>query len=393
MRTFFNSELGELAALAAKLNATMEGDEGEQDSSTLLQEGLGQFFDKNVSGTASSDDEESAGDDSSGADDEGEEKDEEESSDDDADESTDDDDDEEEESDEGEEGDEEEDASDEEEDEESDEEDDEPSEFDRAAARGKLPMEFSDILKSLPKEARGKARQAFEKRLGQMEAGFTRTMQQASSFRKERAELTSELKWIKENPIDFMWELFEDSKTGADLIKRWDEEIEARQDPNAKGFAKEAAMRRERTKNDAKQTAEKEATQADHRQARADHVEGLADKLCRRAGIDYKDSGVEEALYIAIVNDPNRDITDASIRAIVERKAAAWRKITGEKKREQRTQWVKDKVAERNKGKKRITARDQGHMPAPGKKDESKLTLEQKMLRSVARIAPDMPEG
>lgn len=285
--------------------------------------------------------------------------------------------------DEGEESDDEdEDEGEEEGEEESDEEEDEDEsiddEFRAAADRHQLPTAFDDIVRKLPKDVRATARQAFGQRLHAMESGFHAAMQDARGYRREQAKTQLEAKWVADHPIDHIIELLD---ANPKLLEQLNAELTDRQTP-AYDKAKKLDLKRER--KELADQADAAAAAYDQRVARAQTVETSARDLCRKLGVPYEDY-VDQALYIAIVNDPKRDITDAAVRELVTQKAKAWQKQTGTRRREAKAEYVRTKHAERREGQRRVTARDRGQAPAAGRQREPK-SLEEALTRAAKRI-------
>lgn len=367
------------------------GEDTETDTDGALQDGVGKFFDKTVarkSGAPSDDDaEDDADSDDADADDDDDA---------DADEGDDSDADDGEEDEDGD-GEDDADADDDEdgEDDDADEDDDEetldPS-FLEAAAKHKLPTRFDDIVRTLPKAAQAKARLAFGTRLKEMESGLNRAFQEARGGRKTLATLTAEKTWIEKNPIDYFLDVMaKDPK----FVTALNEELEKHETP---AYAEARTMRRQDTKKkeiddkakEEEDKIEREAKEHARRAERAGHVGTLAKRLAKQEGVPY--SIVEKALYIAITTSADGDITDAQVKRIVAQEAKELRRHTGERRRDDRKTYVRDKVAGSKAAKKRPTSRDRGHSPAPGRVRPPK-SLEEALTRSAARIFPDAPSG
>lgn len=342
---------------------TNGGDADETDTGAEFEKGAGKFFDTHVAGKdggaeddddepdPAEDDEPDDPDDEDPDDPDGDEPDDEEPDDDDPDPDDDDPDDEDEEQLDG--------------------------EFTAAAERHRLPTAFEDVLKALPKDARPAARKAFQGRLKEVEGGFTRAMQEARRDRKTVATLKAEREYIDQNPIDHVVELMgKDPKFVEALNKELDKmENEA--------YAEAKTMRREDAKKKVQEKADALEKEETRREQRAEHVESIARPLARKEGIPFRLA--ERALYIAITQSPEGDVTDAQIRRIVAEEAKAYRKDTGQRVREDRKTVVRDKAAERDQARRRPAGRDRGRTPAPGRIREPK-SLEEALTRRVAKM-------
>lgn len=390
MRHFFNSELADLAAVAARLDARME-DDGE-DSATALADGLAQFFEAEHPGAESGEDDSdssvgSRGEIISTADDGASTDDDE--SDESPDEGEADDDEQEGESDDDESTDEDEDEDDEEEEDDTDEEEEPDDEPVRPAARGTLPRDIEQALKAVPKEQRTQIRETLLRKTRAMDASYTRAMQETRAERRAHLTAKTELDWVQENPVDFIFEMFDKNPA---LAEKFNEELENREHV---GYRKEKglAVKRQREEFGKKvdtQLAERDA-EAKKVADRGNAVERIARSVAKAEGVKYE-GNVERMLVEFLSNNDmkaNMAMTDEAVKALVK----GFARSSKSRARSDRQEYVRTKVKERNEGKKRVTPRDRGAVPAPGRRDDSKLTLEQKMLASAKRIAPDMPEG
>jgi hypothetical protein len=187
----------------------------------------------------------------------------------------------------------------------------------RAAARTDLPTDFEDVVRTLPKEARAAARLAFRSRLRQMEAGFGRAMTQAREYRKDESKHRAAREFAEAHPVEHIIELLDGDPK---LLDKLNKELTDR-DKNA-SHKKLRELEVKAAKKAIEEKAAKEEADLEKRMTRAQHVETFARKLCRKEGIPYEDA-VEEALYAAIVSDPNRDISDSDLKNLVAGKPAS----------------------------------------------------------------------
>lgn len=260
--------------------------------------------------------------------------------------------------------------------------------FADAADRHRLPTSFERVLAKVPKAARAEARAALQGRLAQMESGYTRAMQEARAERRELVKLRKEKKYNDDNRVDVIAEALQDDK----LFDAVNAELEKR--GNA-AYSDAKKMRTEDARKKLDEEAEQESAAVDRQSSRADAIERIARRYCRDEGIPYE-LGVEKALYIHLINtnaDPlKRDLSDREIKRIVQGEAKTYRKVAGVRRQKDRKEYVREKLRERDEGRKRVTSRDRGHAPAPGKRKEP-ASLKDALSSAAARVAPDMPAG
>lgn len=370
-------------------------DETTDEEASTLESDLGGAFDKIAGGKGGDSD---ADDDDDQADDEEKDDDADDDSDDDADHDDDDADDEEKDDDKDDDADDDEEADEDDDDDDADDDDDDDEETEEqrqlrnAAERHRIPTEFEDVVKQLPKEQRRTARALFATRLSQMESGLGRAFSEARSDRVELNKLSKRIKFEEENRVDHFATILL-QKGNESLIDEIQAEIDKRTESDAYREGKQ--MRLEDAKKKLMDEATTEATAQERQTTRADAIESLGRRLCREEGIPYE-LGVEKALHIAILNsDPDvmkRNISDEGIRAIVKRESKIFRKATGQRRQKESKEYVRDKIKERADGRRRVTARDRGRTPTPGRAKEPK-SLEDALLRRAAKIVPDMPAG
>jgi hypothetical protein len=360
----------------AKDDHSSTADDG--DTGAELERGVGEFFDKTVNrgGKGADADEEDDDADDAGADD----ADDTDADEDDADGAGDDDDAGEEE-DGGEDADDEGGEEDDDEDEDGDDEEDDEGDLDPtfldAAERHKLPTRFNDIVRTLPKPLQAKAREAFGTRLKEMESGLNRAFQEARRDRRTLATAKAEREWIDQNPIEHILELAEKDPK---LFDKLNDELEKLE---TTAYAEAKKMRRDDAKEKLAKKAEEIEAAETKRAERVDHVTALAKELSKAEGVPFR--FVDRALYVAITSSTTGDLTDAQIRRVILEEAKAYRKETGQRKREDRKTYVADKVKEQKAARRRPTGRDRGHAPAPGRIREPK-SLEEALTRRVAKM-------
>lgn len=363
------------------------------DENNALESNIAGFFDTTIGGTGSGartvvpeETDDTAGDE---RDDDEQEESDDDAEQEDADESDDDDQDDDDDSDDEEDGsddaddDDEGNDEDEEEGDEEDDDDDVPDPEVRAAAeRHQLPTRFEDIVKKLPKGVRAEARQAFHQRLKEVESGLGRAFQEARAERKTLARLEAERKHEQAHPVDFIADLLD---TKPELLDQLNEELTKRETAAYRDAKK---MTRDLAKKELERTVDQEATARESRRQRGQQVAMLASRLAREEGVPFKI--IDQAIYIAVSNSPEKDITDEAIRQIIKREAKDWRKLTGERKREKKQEYIQRKSKQIRDGRRRVTSRDRGSAPAPGRRREPK-SLEEALTIRARKILPDAP--
>lgn len=253
----------------------------------------------------------------------------------------------------------------EEEEEDLDEDKDKPSaEFTRAAGRHEIPLSLDD----LPEEARPLVKQ----RLKAIEKGFTRAMMDAREYRADE-------RYRKEHPVDFIAEML---AADPDLETKVSEELAKRGDDT---YRESRKIISERNREKAAEAADEEQRVADTRANRGSEVESLTKRACQKYGIPFGDA-VEAAIANVVLTSDDKDIDDAEIPKIVKRIADQFGVKARAEHREERKEVVKGKVADRDRAP-RIRP-GSGRPAHPRVPDGTKLTLEQKMTRTVDRIFP-----
>lgn len=263
-------------------------------------------------------------------------------------------------------------------------------EFRALAERHRLPTEFQDALADIPKEHRAKAAAAFGKRLKEIEAGFTRGMQDLRSYREREAEVTARERFAKEKPLDFVLSVM---AANPDLSDQLAEEMERLTDDR---YARAREIEVRNAEKDAIEAGKKayrdEQQSAESRAQRLTAVESLFSAEIARHGLAENAEAaelIEEAVAAEITASPNRDISDARLREIVKERAAKLRKAGIVAKQQERKDYLKGKqTAIANRPKVR-PGRSAAH-PAPAGRRPPK-NLEDALTRAAAAVAPDMP--
>lgn len=237
--------------------------------------------------------------------------------------------------------------------------------FRRAAGRANLPITLEDI----PEEARP----LVKKRLKEVEAGFTRAMMDARSYRAEE-------RFRKEHPVDFIAEMLAadpelEAKVSAELEKRGDETY---------AESREIITKDKRKK--AQEAIDNDRTSEAARETRITEVESLAQKACARFGIPFG-RAVEAAIANAIITSENADIANGDITDIVKSIAKELGAVSRKERIEEGKERVLGKVRDRNAGPKIQPGKGRGAPPAAGGKGK-KTSLADNLAATVARMYP-----
>lgn len=214
-------------------------------------------------------------------------------------------------------------------------EDDEPVVTDEAFQAAMAAERASLSLDGVPEEARP----VVQKKIKDLEAGFTRSMQKLAAERKAAAEARAEARFQQERPVDFITELLVSRPELMDQVNAKLSEFEA--SPTAReahGVIVERAREKART-------VEQEALAAEAaKEAKALEVTRMAKAAARAAGVPWE-MGVEAkvAAHLAI----HGDITEAEVRDIATDAARVWKRHLREQERTKANAYVQEKVKDR----------------------------------------------
>lgn len=184
-------------------------------------------------------------------------------------------------------------------------------EFEAALATHGVPTSLEEV----PEESRP----LVEKKLKDLERGFTKAMQEARSYRQREAAFEREQQYAREKPASYFADkLLADPK----LIEAVNEEIEKR---NVPAYAEAVKREREASERMADVDAKEAQRAAEAREqaltARAEHVETHTAQQAKAQGIPF--ALVEEAVALAIAANP--EITDEEVTRIVSEKARVYK--------------------------------------------------------------------
>lgn len=217
-----------------------------------------------------------------------------------------------------------------EEDEESapDDDDTPDEEFEAAKEKYNIPTKIDD----LPEEARP----LVEKKFKDMERGYTRAMQDARSYRTEKAQYDAERAYERDHRDQAIADAL---VADPSLIDKVNAEIERRKDPT---YSKAIERDREVTKREAELTAKETLAQQETRNARGEAIEDYTRDAAKQAGIPFE--LIESAVVLAITATPGKEFTEAQVDAIIAEKAKVYAKAVGVVKANKTKEYAKLKA-------------------------------------------------
>lgn len=190
-------------------------------------------------------------------------------------------------------------------------------------------------LAALPKDVQPVVAQ----KLKNLEAGFTRAMQEIRGQQKQSVQDQAELRFQREKPAEFIVATLLANPEIADAVNKRLEEFEV--SPTAREYhgviVKDARAQ-------ALAAVEAERTEAEQAATRAVEIERTAQAAADAYGVPF-DFGVEDkvAAHLAI----HGDIDEATIRAIAKGQATKWQALTRAQERDKSKQYVQQKVQDR----------------------------------------------
>ena len=239
-------------------------------------------------------------------------------------------------------------------------------EFIEAAKKHSVPVTLDD----LPEEARP----LVQKKLKDMERGFTKAMQEARSYRAERAAFEAETKQLDHFIAD---------KIASDptLIDKINAEVKRRENPD---YLEALELRRQAAKDKADADASKQQQAEQANQERGEYLESYTASQAKEAGVPF--AFVEEAVALAVTL--NKGITDDEIKEIVAKKAKVYKQHIGATKGAKTRELVKDKARDaKNAGLKDVPAavarNSASRQSATGDDTPRTMTLREKLLATL----------
>lgn len=205
--------------------------------------------------------------------------------------------------------------------------------FQAAMAAERAPLS----LDAIPEEARP----IVQKKMKDLEAGFTRTMQKLGAERKEIAAVKAERRFQEERPDDYIVTLL---LSQPDLMARVNRKLDEIEGSPAAREAHGIVVERAREKALADEEKELEREKRDLK--RATEIVTMGRAAAKAAGVPFE-MGVEAdiAAYLKI----NGEITETEIRSIASEKARIWKAELRKNERLGRDKYVAEKVTDRRK--------------------------------------------
>jgi len=228
------------------------------------------------------------------------------------------------------------------------------ADFDAAFTQAMQEHGADISLEDLPPEAKP----LVSKKLKNLEAGFTRTMQQVRAVEREAQQVRAEVRFQRERPVDFVVTLLQaNPDIAAQVNARLDEFDKS---PTAKEYH---AVIVEKARAEALEAEQYEANAHAARQERALEIETIGRAAAQAAGVPFE-MGVEESIVAHLLQ--HGDITDADIKRIAKQKGDLWQSHQRGQKREDRKTYVALKTQDRKTaGLKVVPGRGAAPAPAP----------------------------
>jgi hypothetical protein len=228
------------------------------------------------------------------------------------------------------------------------------AEFAAEASKQKIALTVDD----LPEDARP----VVKKRIKELEAGFTRAMQDARSYRKDEAVFRAEQKFQSENQAEYVADLLLKNPKLGDAVN---ELLDGLTTPTARQALDVVVKDKRREAMAATETALKAQ---EVRVARGLELDSYTRTQAMKLGVPME-LGVE-ASVIAHINDVG-DITERDIDQIVAQKAREYENHTRAIRREASKKYVEGKIELRKTGGLKVKP-GSGNAPAPSGKPTPK---------------------
>lgn len=209
-----------------------------------------------------------------------------------------------------------------------DEDDDSDEEFQQAADKHKIPLKLDD----LPEETRP----FVEKKLKAMEKGYTRAMQDARSYRHEKAQYDAERAYQRDHFDQFLADAL---VADPSLVEKVNAEIDRRKDPT---YATAIAKEREVTQRETELNAKEALAQQEAKNVRGEAIESYTRDAAKEAGIPF--ALIEPAVVLAITSNPGKEFTEAQVDAIIAQQAEVYKKHVGAVKGAKTREYAKAKA-------------------------------------------------
>lgn len=185
-----------------------------------------------------------------------------------------------------------------------------------ATAGKTIPMSVDDLPEA--------ARPLVQKRLKEMEAGFTRAMQEQRAYRKQEAEFNAEKRFLADRPVDWIVDQFQKNPT---LLSQVQEELTRMEEPR---YAEARRLNRDADQKLAKIEAREEQEKHEALQTEVQRLDTLTFEVAKTEGVPYdfvQDS--IEALTHRLAKAENRLPRADELTALIASKAQSYRRTVG----------------------------------------------------------------
>ena len=251
-----------------------------------------------------------------------------------------------------------------------------------AAARHSVPLTLDDIKDET-------ARKVVKQKFADMDAGFTRVLQEARAYRTEQAEFRAEKKFATENPDLVVVELL---RAGMKKDPQFVDNVQARLDKLEDGEAAEVfeslvGKRRE----DAKKAVTSEMGDLDQRVERSVAIEKQAKTAAASLGLPWR---FAERAVVAAIKSADHPLTDAEVKAAIKAEYTEYDKDLRAMKRTASVDRVKGNTERRAAAPpaKRAPASSSSPRPGPPKKekydDDNEESRHKHMMATAKRLKP-----
>lgn len=240
--------------------------------------------------------------------------------------------------------------------------------FAAAMAAERAPISLDDV----PREARA----LVQKKLKDLEGGFTRSMQRLAEQRKEADGVLAEQRFQKERPDDYILTMLMADPTLMDKVNAKLDVFE--KSPEARE-AHSAVVELARSK--AAKSLDDERTAQEAKVKRSQDLITMGKAAAKAAGVPFE-MGVEAdiAAHLAI----HGDISESQVRDIAVAKARIWRGAINQQARDKSGQYVAGKVQDRKKAGLTVRpASGASPAPAPAKQPTNDAEFTAQMVRKL----------
>lgn len=256
------------------------------------------------------------------------------------------------------------------------EKDDKPSEPSAAMVQALKKYGVSLDLTEVPESARA----PLVKKIAAMEAGYTKAMQDARSYRAEKAEFEAEKEHISKHTDKHIADLL--AKDPA-LLEKVNAEMGKREDPT---YREALELQRQTAKDKAALDAQAHAQAEADRDAQVAQLNSYVVSAVKNAKVPF--ALVEDAIVradTAKYNAGDGFLTETEIDAIVTAKAQVYHRGLSGAKGAERRKYVEEKVGDKAKHANRTKPTGSGVAPIP-RTDGKPLTMREKMLATLETV-------